>query len=826
MSKPAHNGTLSKPMKTSFKPISLSLSICQAIVAVSLSLLATNAVYAADNTVTELHYEATTNEYQLSAGTLELVLNQLGREAGLLLAFPTSLTQGLQSSGLSGSFTAKQALEQLLEGTNIVAVSNGHNSYILQSKTDSGLTLPTLSVVGKAITSTNQLADTYAGGLVAKGGRLGILGQQDVADVPFNVVGYTAKLIENQQAATIADVLDNDASVQRGFGYGNYAEKFTVRGFALDGDDISFGGLYGVLPRQVVATNLAERVELFKGSNAFLNGVSPGGSGVGGAINLEPKRAGDEPLTRVSLDYSADSQVGISADISRRFGNDEQFGVRVNLLNREGDTAIDNEDRETKLLAVALDYQGDQFSSSVDIGYMKQNISGGRSVVYTGGALTAIPKAPEADVNYAPSWAGTSMENTFAMLRADYDVTNNWNIYGAIGVNKTREFGVYASPTVNDIEGNSTVYRISVPYEAESFSSLFGVKGQFNTASVSHQLNLAYSGFYQRVNTAYDFSSWPGDSTNIYNPTDVAYPARDSGGGDMNNPNVRSRNKMAGVSLSDSIGFLDDKLLLTLGVRYQDVTVNSYSYAGEIETRYKEHAISPVYGLVIKPWQHISLYANHIEALQTGPSAPSSAVNSGEVFSPYKSKQNEIGIKVDYDTIGASLAVFEISKPEGYTNLSNEYGIYGEQRNRGLELSVYGQPSDNVRLNASASWLNPELTDTENGTNDGNDAVGVPEYRMVLGGEWDIPQVNSLTVLGKLIHNGSQFSDAANTLELSSWTRVDLGLKYTASVGQQAVVLRANVNNVFDKNYWSSAMGGYLTQGSPREVKLSISTDF
>lgn len=41
-----------------------------------------------------------------------------------------------------------------------------------------------------------------------------MLGEQKAMDVPFNVIGYTAKLVQDQQAKTIADVVSNDAGVQ------------------------------------------------------------------------------------------------------------------------------------------------------------------------------------------------------------------------------------------------------------------------------------------------------------------------------------------------------------------------------------------------------------------------------------------------------------------------------------------------------------------------------------------------------------------------------------------------------------------------------------
>ena len=83
----------------------------------------------------------------------------------------------------------------------------------------------------------------------------------------------------------------NDAGVQFVQGYGNSAETFRIRGLKFDGDDMTFGGLSGVLPRQVVDAQMVDRIEIFKGANSLMNGAAS--SGVGGMINLEPKHAGD-----------------------------------------------------------------------------------------------------------------------------------------------------------------------------------------------------------------------------------------------------------------------------------------------------------------------------------------------------------------------------------------------------------------------------------------------------------------------------------------------------------------------------------------------------
>lgn len=64
--------------------------------------------------------------------------------------------------------------------------------------------------------ASHELPPEYAGGQVARGGRLGILGNKDMMDTSFNQTSYTSKLIQDQQANFMSDALKNDPSVSSG----------------------------------------------------------------------------------------------------------------------------------------------------------------------------------------------------------------------------------------------------------------------------------------------------------------------------------------------------------------------------------------------------------------------------------------------------------------------------------------------------------------------------------------------------------------------------------------------------------------------------------
>jgi len=667
----------------------------------------------------------------------------------------------------------------------------------------------------------------YAGGQVAQGGRFGVLGNQDMMNVPFAMTSYTDKLIRDQQAHTMGDVVANDPAVRTGFGYGNYSQTFVIRGFQLYSDDIGFDGLYGLLPRQLLAPELVSRVEVFKGASAFLNGVSPGGSGVGGSINIAPKRATVDPVTRVGVDYGSDGQVGATVDIGRRFGANNEFGVRVNAVSRDGSTAVDGENRRVNAISVGFDYTGERLRVTTDLGYQKQTINDGRSTVFVG---SVIPKAPSAKTNYAQPWSGSQLEDTFGVVRAEYDFTDWLTGYVAAGAHHGNEFGDYVSPTVSNAAGDATESRFTVPYIADTGTGEAGFNAKFNTGDVTHRVTVGFSALDTKKKVAYAYSST--FDTNIYDPVAVPLPPYV---GDSGAPGITGRTQTRSLAVSDTLGFMDDNLQVTLGARRQKMHVLGYAYrafGGAKNAEYEQYTNSPIFGVNYRISEQFSVYANHIEALTQGDTAPIqfagvTLTNAGKVFAPFKSKQNEVGVKWDAGSFGSSLGLFQIKQPSGYVDPATyTYVIAGEQRNRGAEWSFFGEPTQGVRVLGGANYIQPELTKTQGGLNNGNDAIGVPRFQANLGAEWDIPNTPDITLSARAVRTGKQYVNVTNTLDIPAWTTYDVGARASSTIEGVPVTFRLTVQNITNKGYWASATGGYLTQGTPRTYLASATFDF
>ncbi|MEV4777512.1 TonB-dependent receptor [Burkholderia sp. LMU1-1-1.1] len=690
--------------------------------------------------------------------------------------------------------------------------------------------IQTVVVSASADASADGLTKDYAGGQVARGGRLGLLGNVDMMDTPFNTLNFTQAVIQDQQARSVADVLQNDPSVRVARGFGNYQELYVIRGFPVNSDDLAYNGLFGLLPRQFVASELLERVEVLRGANSFINGAAPGGGGVGGSINLLPKRASNNPLTQLTVGVDSGGQGYGAVDIGRRFGENGNTGIRVNAVRRDGDTPIDGEKRELSVASVGVDFQGRGFRLSADVGYQNHNLQGARPSVTVSQGV-ALPSAPDSDSNWAQKWTHSKERDTFGTLRGEVDLAKDTVAWAALGARSGDESNIIAEPTVGSTGGAASMYRFDNVRHDSVRTGEIGVRTKLRTGAIGHSLSATASGFWTESRNAYAFSNFAGFATNIFNPVDVAAPVADYfTGGAMNDPKLTAKSILSSYALADTLSMLDDKVLLTVGVRRQTIKSDSYDYdSGASLSHYDQSKNTPMAGIVYRPVKAVSLYANYTEGLQQGPVASGDVDNIGQAFAPCVSKQKEIGVKYDIGTVGASAAVFSTKQPSAYVQ-NRIFGVFGEQRNRGLEMTVFGVPTRGLRVLGGLTLLDAEQRVTAGGVNQGNDVIGVPKTQLNIGAEWDVPGVRGLNLNARALYTSSQYADGANLQELPSWSRLDIGASYVATIADRKVTFRARIDNVADKSYWASAGGypgsGYLVLGSPRTAVLSATVDF
>jgi iron complex outermembrane receptor protein len=694
-------------------------------------------------------------------------------------------------------------------------------------------TLMSIQIVPSADASARGLSVPYAGDEVATGGRIGILSTRDNMDTPFSVTNYTQKFAQNHEAASVGDIVQYDPAVRIARGFGNFQQVYMVRGLPIFSDDMTYNGLYGILPRQYLVAESIERVEVLRGPNAFLNGAPPSNSGLGGAIDVIPKRAPKEDLTVVTVGAPSYHQGYAAADIATR-SKDGSFGVRFNAVDSAGRTpvhgnnSLNGESHNLLMAILGLDYQGSTLRVSSDVGYQDHRMDAAQPSVAIANNLL-IPPAPDVAKNIAQPGTYSNERDFFSTIRAEYDFNRfvtGWIAGGSRNGNERSSLSAFL--TVNDSAGNFTANRFDVAHEDMVATGELGIRVKLQTEEIRQTLTLSANAYRDNSSNAYVIYDPFAD--NIYQPTAVASPtAILFGRGKLHAPMVTSTRKSFSTAFVDEVAMLDQRLLLTLGARQQNAQSYDYDYDTGMElSHYSESRVTPIGALLYKLDPNISVYANFIEGLLIGDIAPDTnsngvVANAGKSLKPYQAKQVEAGLKYNGNSLGAAISMFDIRVPLTGYNDQNDFAVVGYANHKGLELSVYGELNSSLKILGGISFLNTDVR--------GKSAIGAPRVQGNQSLEWNVPQLQGLYVNGQIMYTGAQYANAGNTQKVPSWSRLDLGVRYmTKTWDFRPLTIRASVENVTNQNYWASVGGypgaGYLTIGKPRTVKIFASVKF
>lgn len=686
---------------------------------------------------------------------------------------------------------------------------------------------------GEAV-QTHQLAgitvegdkDVLPGGMASTKGTMGILGDKDIMDVPFSEVNLTEKTIEtfggpNQPLQSI--LVNNPAIRVEGTTLHN---DISIRGLQSTGTSFYLNGIPGLMTQFNAPTFSIGDIQFISGPNSGITGIPSTyeTSTAGGIVNFVTKKAGDEPFTRYKQVFTGKSSLGEYLDVSRRFGKNNEWGVRVNTEILSGDTAIDGHNMKAQGFSANIDHQDDNSKTNLYAAYRHLDIKGGMRWFGLGSGVTKIPGAPDADNDYSFDGMRKEAEGYVFALNHEQKMGDNWKWFMNAGMNHNKLnnniTGQSSRLTIINNQGDISNNIFSTQTVTDNYYGQIGVNGKVQTGEVEHDLTLAFDKAWYTIESAKNnYSGKMGTITgNLYTGITANgfwKPSIETG--------VSNKKLYWGVSLADTLKYKKSQLLL--GVHKHSASVDSYSAAsGNHSSKVDSDAVCPTYGYVYQPDEHVSLYASHSENFDAGTIVGSQYVNSGDILDPAKTKQNEIGIKYQNAGLVTNLAFFDIEQANNIS-VTREDGNHllqdGEQEYKGIELSVNGRIAPKWNVMGGFLYLDAEQSKTQGGVNDGKAVNGSSKWSAVAALEYEADE--SFSVIGRMIYNGK--SDMGNeTMTVPSYVTYDLGVNYKTKINTVPVTLSAMCYNLTDKDYWD-AHGTGLLLSNPRTFMLSATFD-
>lgn len=747
----------------------------------------------------------------LPAQPLAQALNALARQANLQMTFPPALVGDKTAVAVSGQMTARQALDRLLAGHGLIASIDGHAVVVKPAPAPAAQGEATLAPI--RVTAGVAPLNRNAGA--------GAFGDKTVLDTPFSMKLVESDEIIERGAKSIGQIFFKDASVYtptpsaQTDWWGTQIRGLPVRNHYVD--DIPML-LYwgGDFPTEAI-----ESVTALKGLAGFMYGFGE----PGGALSYKLKRPKAVNETTVNIGYRNPSLLSAHADVSRRLGDD--FGIRANIATEHG-KAYNAAEIDRSLLSVALDKN---FGASLDwfttLMYEKSKNKGepfqfyldSYDVAGSGGVLPEVSYRYD-DFNVDNSFYET--ETFVASTGLHWKLNEQWDLKYKLGVSRKDHRSNKSFANILDREGN---YDGGMYNFAERLDNLFSqamLQGTVSTGNLKHEL-VTGLGFQRSTARPGNYSWFDENFTGNLYETQPFISTRTP---DMSLRAMSNDTRQWYAFASDT---------LHIGEHWQAIVGLRYTDYDQRDSGYGTRKASPTLALIYKPVPGTSVYGSYIEGLEPGTKVPEGPpkeyANFDAVLPTTVSKQYEVGVKHDSDSLDLSAALFRVDRVNQVDELrgtdlfltQNGLVIY-----QGVELNAVFKATRALSLGLSTVVLDATLDKLSAGNEalQGKTPAYASKWQAVAYAEYKLAALPGLKLHGGVRYFGSSYADDENTLKVPSYTLANAGISYDFKVKGHDLTVYGNVNNLFNTKYWSGGGWGSGNVGEARNVSLTLSTTF
>ncbi|MEO7774163.1 MAG: TonB-dependent receptor, partial [Steroidobacteraceae bacterium] len=292
----------------------------------------------------------------------------------------------------------------------------------------------------------------------------------------------------------------------------------------------------------------------------------------------------------------------------------------------------------------------------------------------------------------------------------------------------------------------------------------------------------------------------------------------------------------------DTLATDDEIRQATLGVGYETILGSVFRLRGGLQrTQYEKDVRPPgeavrsstahpyLYDIAASwfPNASLTLFATAVRGLEESGTAPNNAANRNQVLPAVMATQYELGIRyVLPRNLTFISSLFEVSKPTPGLDASNFYGLIGEARHRGVELSLTGQPVAGINIVGGLALLQAsrlgELVDR--GVILGR-APGVPAMTGLLNVTWDLPFLRGASIDSQLNYTSKRLLNTRGVFT-PQYATLDVGARYSFKLGTRPAVFRVRTGNVFDESAWIAGRSGTMNRLGRRAYRATLAVSF
>lgn len=664
----------------------------------------------------------------------------------------------------------------------------------------------------------------------------------DTYDQIQSISVISEKLIKNQGALSIAEVVHNVPGVYTFATYGNKRESMSSRGFR--GIPILKNGVrvHSDFRGVGILTDMQgiDNVQVLKGTAAITQGVATDLGSPGGVINLVTKTPKFYQSGNIGLRLGSYGQARTTFDVNTPVNKENTLAFRINGALETSDSyrSMVYSDRlyinpsllwlidENTELILEMDYFNDGRTPDLGTINMGEN------------DVNAIYDMPH---------------NKFLGFKNDRSITKNTTVSLRLNrkLNKKLELKAafyHSDLSLNDkgaslgravIENDQTIYNernrgyaISNRKDNNSVLQLDLVGDKVKTGKIQHTFQV---GFDFRANK---FSTFNQTQTNVdiidvFDDISHSLPSLN-----LQDPLIASaESRSIGLIAQDVIQFTD-WFKTFLGIRFsKNETID------EVEN-IRSSAVNPLAGIIVSPIENINLFASYSNS-----SYPRNAARlgvDGKELGIERFDQLEAGFKSHWldGRFRVNLTFFKINNKDMnlpvYDENWIETGYYqkgGNDQRQGVELEFTGRLLENLELIAGYSYIDAQYKEHTSFVY-GSAPLNTPKHTFNFYTNYTFQHaLQGLHIGARIYYIGDRpindWSSGAVTHEgivpnmkpfdVKSYTEVNAQLGYHFN---EKWNMRLLVNNILDKVGYNAYRTSYINQTTPRNFAVAVDYNF
>ncbi len=636
-------------------------------------------------------------------------------------------------------------------------------------------------------------------------------------NTPQSVTVIPVEVMDDQLVVTLGEALRNDASVSIGR-VTTDRERFSLRGFTLEESTNLLKNGHQHFAKYRLPMALVDNIEVLKGPSSLLYGQST----PGGLINLVTKKPTFDSFAEISVKGDENGSLRMGLDVGGSINEDKTIRYRAIVEkedNKNWREYQDGSEQESNFfvgsLMTDIDVNDDltlsfHFDSSDEIAGQDSG-----ALVDDNGAVIGGD-----ELIWDMPWTRVDAQSQNHGADISYQLSENWQLeLGYNNQHNERERWESKPQTQDDFDPEAGVYE-NKPYDKledwQQEALYIDFVGSVEFAGMSH--DILVGGNY--LKHEYTSLKVKGDTQegNLNEGTIIPRQALDYADAKAKDESY----KFYGLFTQDLIT-VNEQWQVLLGVRFnkqEKVDANNSS-------------VLPKLGLIYHPNENTSIYANYSESFEPqGDVTDDEDANFGLELDPVKGIMVEVGAKWELFSgkLRLNAAAFDIKRENIVleVNLENDPDFEmittqgGIQRHKGLELGAIGEISESLSLITSAMYLDAKY-DAHN-EYQGNRPEDVPKLTASAWLKYSVSENIALNV--GAFYEGERYADAKNSLEKSGYTRFDAGISYAVPMAGNDLLMRLNVENLFDKKYLAGGENGEINVGKPSTIKFGLSYKF